>query len=234
MQSSNQSCPKCALTGARSGIGDGGETVMFENDRMECIVCGARWRWPDRTTERGSEYGVTAARARRGADPVDMTPEFAGAGPLRAAWGVSLPAPDGFLLLTLAIIAGFLLLQPFSANWRFTLPWRTTHGIEISALETNQLHQNGKLSLRVEGRITNNDSVRREIGDVTIVLKQSAGHAVLSWKHRPALDYLDPGQSIRFTSLSNTVPDFASQVEVTAAGYVTQAGLGYKAATSQW
>lgn len=234
MQSSSQSCPKCADAGDCSSLGSKGGTVIFGNDRLQCIACGARWPDTHRIEERAGEYGVVPTRAGRVTDPVDMTPNFAGAGPFRSTRAVSLPAPDGFLLLTLVIIAGFLLLQPFSADWRFTLPWHTPGGIEISALKTNQSQQGGNVSLQVEGRITNNDSVRREIGDVIIVLKQAAGHPVFSWKHRPALDYLNPGQSIRFKSLSSTVPDFASQVEVTAAGNATTAGLGSKVATAQW
>ncbi|MEM7461162.1 MAG: hypothetical protein AAF362_00600 [Pseudomonadota bacterium] len=128
---------------------------------------------------------------------------------------------DGFLILTLVIMAVFLMFQPFSMDWRGGLSLMQDKGIEISALRTDQLTRNGKLALRVEGRITNNDSVRREIGDVTIVVRKPAGTAVRSWKHRPAMEYLEPGQSIRFISAAGSLPGRASRIEVSAAGYVT-------------
>ncbi len=128
---------------------------------------------------------------------------------------------DGFLILTLVIMAAFLMFQPFSMDWRSGISLMQNKGIEISALRTDQLTRNGKPALRVEGRITNNDSVRREIGDVTIVVKKPAGKAFRSWKHKPAMEYLEPGQSIRFISAASSLPGRASRIEVSAAGYVT-------------
>lgn len=225
MQFSSQSCPKCAYESGTSSHAVAGNAGKSGNDALKCQICGTSWRELDSSVETidavvfsgsGAEIRLPNRRTvRRSMIDVFRSSKLGGI----------TSTLDGFLILTLAIMAAFLMLQPFSMDWRSGLSLGNDNGIEISALKTDQLHRNGKFALRVEGRITNNDSVRREIGDVTIIVKKPAGEAVQSWKHRPAMAFLEPGQSIRFVSAAASLPGRASRVEVSAAGFMTHAEM---------
>ncbi|MGI9399629.1 MAG: hypothetical protein ACR2O0_00110 [Rhizobiaceae bacterium] len=217
MQFSSQSCPKCAYESGASKDAISEITSAKSGELMKCTDCGSSWRQVDDMNVSAGIANTTGGNHETHSGP---DPSFIRRVQNSRIAGIT-SSIDGFLILTLAIMAMFLMFQPFSMDWRSGLFSNYDNGIEISALRTDQLHRNGKFAVRVEGRITNNDSVRREIGDVTIVVKQPAGAAVQSWKHKPALAYLEPGQTIRFISAAGTLPGRASRIEVSAAGHVT-------------
>lgn len=225
MQFSSQSCPKCAYETGASSLASGGGAKTPGDNLLKCQVCGTSWRELDNKTVTrnagmlpGEDVGKNRFLPRKRKGSVIESFRSSKIGGITST-------VDGFLILTLAIMAVFLMFQPFSMDWRSGLSLGHDSGIEISALRTDQLHRNGKFALRVEGRITNNDSVRREIGDVTIIVKKPAGVAVQTWKHRPAMAFLEPGQSIRFISAAGSLPGKASRIEVSAAGFVTGVGI---------
>ncbi len=218
-------CPSCEFT-----HGTTGKTIACEGGLMRCQACGGTWR------EMGAPAAPVKPAAGKGLVAAPASPRariiaHEQTGGVRA----SRISGDGVLWLAAGIAAFCLLAQPF---WVFgqwerlaALQWTNLLGslgrenVQISMLSAHQLQREGRIAVRIEGRIVNTTSKRQTLGDVDIVLSQSQGHRVYSWKHRPAVTYLDPGQSIRFSTANGEVPEAASSVEIRSAGAQTVARL---------
>jgi hypothetical protein len=213
-------CPSCEFTRGTSG-----KAIACEGGLMRCESCGGSWR----------EMGAPPAPARRVAGKsLAVSPKPPRAtiitakepGRRRAMRG------DAVVWLSAGIACFCLLAQPFwlLGNWQdlaglgWANPWRSAN-VEISMLSARQLEREGRIAVRIEGRIVNSTSKRQRLGDVDIVLSQSQGHRVYSWKHKPAVPYLEPGQSIRFSTANGEVPEAASSVEIRSSGAQTMARL---------
>jgi hypothetical protein len=214
-------CPGCEFT-----HGTAGRPVACEGGLMRCEECNCTWREmgvrsaPVVVSGNGPSVMLAAPRAR-----IITHEPSASRRPVRISG-------DGVLWLSAAIALFCLLVQPFwllgkwdrlaALDWAAS--WRPEN-IEISMLSARQLENGGRIAVRIEGRIVNTTDKRQALGDVDIVLSQSQGHRVYSWKHRPAVTYLDPGQSIRFSTANGEVPEAASKVEIRSAGAQTVARL---------
>jgi hypothetical protein len=214
-------CPGCEFT-----HGTAGRPVACEGGLMRCEECNCTWREmgmpsaPIVVAGKSHSVMLEAPRARIITHEPPVAPH-----PFRISG-------DGVLWLSAAIALFCLLVQPFwligkwdrLAGLDWPSPWRAAN-IEISMLSARQLEHDGRIAVRIEGRIVNTTDKRQALGDVDIVLSQSQGHRVYSWKHRPAVSYLDPGQSIRFSTANGEVPEAASSVEIRSAGAQTVARL---------
>lgn len=209
------SCPACEYE-----RGSPGRPVAAGAGRMRCLACGGEWR------EAGAEPAFAPAIAHDGRrTPEARTPALAGPKP---RWRPGFAPADGLVWLSAGLAVFFLVAQPFSMNGapalKSLLPWRAKP-VEISSLSARQLVRDGQVAVRVEGRITNRTRNRQPIGDVDVVLTQGNGRQVFSWKHRPAVPWLEPGQSIRFTTANGNVPRTADKVEIRSAGVTAAAQL---------
>jgi hypothetical protein len=215
-------CPSCEFT-----RGSAGKAVACDGGLMRCDACGGTWR----------EMGAPAANARAVAGRgISISPGAPRATIIAHEEPRSRRMPkisgDGVLWLSAGVAAFCLLAQPFwlIGQWDrlASFDWTYAGGgenIQISMLSARQMEREGRIAVRIEGRIVNTTNKRQTLGDVDIVLSQSKGHRVYSWKHRPSVPYLDPGQSIRFSTANGEVPEAASSVEIRSAGAQTVARL---------
>jgi hypothetical protein len=210
-------CPSCEFT-----HGMPGKAVAFKDGLMRCESCGSTWR------EMGGNAPAPSARAAVRRDlAIPSAPRatiLAAVSDATAPSRRRLAAGDGIIWLAAAVAAFSLLAQPFwlMGQWRqldiASLLPGSRKQIEISMLSASQLENDGRIAVRIEGRIVNRSDRRQPVGDVDITLSQEQGHTVYRWKHRPAVTYLEPGQSIRFSTANGEVPAAASSVEVRSAG----------------
>jgi hypothetical protein len=217
MKITGTACPSCEFT-----HGTPGKAVAGKGGLMRCETCGSSWR--EMGAPASQQAAANVPRAIAHAAPratIVAEPKF------RAVRRKMLGG-DGVLWLAGALAAFSLVAQPFSlmGQWdRLAIAWPRAEAIEISMLSARQLEREGRISVKIEGRIVNRSDKRQPVGEVDITLSQEQGHAVYRWKHRPAVPYLEPGQSIRFSTANGEVPAAASSVEVRSAGSLSVARL---------
>ncbi len=223
MNHRHATCPSCEFT-----HGTPGRAVVSKGGLMRCESCGSTWR------EMGAEPSPAAAHASVSLPvplgAISRATVIASTANMAAHPRRILAAGDGITWLAGAVALFCLLVQPFwlFGQWdRLDLSgWLTRpEAIEISMLSARQLENDGRIAVAIEGRIVNRSGKRQRVGDVDITLSQAQGHTVYRWKHRPAVAYLDPGQSIRFSTANGEVPAAASSVEVRSAGSLSVARL---------
>jgi len=96
--------------------------------------------------------------------------------------------------------------------------------LEFSSLSARQLVRDGQIAVRIEGRITNRGAVRRAMPAVDVVLTGVDGR-VYGWTHRPAVPWLEPGESIRFATANGSIPRTADRAAVSSAGVTAEVKL---------
>jgi hypothetical protein len=215
-------CPSCEFT-----RGTPGKAIACDGGLMRCESCGGSWR------EMGAMPAPAKAIAGKAVAIANEPPRARIVTPQEPQGRRAARIPGDAVIWLSAGIASFCLLaQPFwlLGNWDsmagagWANPWRADN-VEISMLSARQLEREGRIAVRIEGRIVNSTSKRQRLGDVDIVLSQGQGHRVYSWKHKPAVPYLEPGQSIRFSTANGEVPEAASSVEIRSSGAQTMARL---------
>jgi hypothetical protein len=219
-------CPSCEFI-----HGTPGKAMACENGLMRCESCGGSWR------EMGTASTPLPPTAHEGSTITPAGPRAQIIAPQEPSAGrEGKISGDGVLWLAAGVAAFCLLAQPFwlIGQWdrvggqlaalEWANPW-SGENVQISMLSARQLEREGRIAVRIEGRIVNTTSKRQRLGDVDIVLSQSQGHRVYSWKHRPSVPYLEPGQSLRFSTANGEVPEAASSVEIRSSGAQTVARL---------
>jgi hypothetical protein len=205
------SCPACEFSD-----GSRGQPVAAGEGRLRCMACGGEWREAGASAQPGDLYGeVAGSMSMANAQPAPNT---------QSGWRM----PDAFVWLSAGLAVFFLVAQPFSlfgpSGLASIAPWRSKP-VEISALSARQHVRDGQFAVRVEGRITNRTRNRQPIGEVDVVLTGDGGGRVYGWTHRPAVPWLEPGQSIRFTTANGNVPRAANKVVIHSAGVSASAQL---------
>lgn len=204
---------------------------------MRCADCGAQWREIGSARVGSPAPGLNAAApnaisANSGAATIAGLPSFVArptarrngsdAGRGRAAIGWPRLSAAGAML---CLFAGFALLfligKPFADQSGREMPsvsdWRASP-VEIAALSARQMLRDGRIAVSVEGRITNRSDRPMPMDAIEVVVSQAQGHRIYGWRHRPAIAFLSPGQSIRFMTAHGEVPEAAASVEIRAGG----------------
>lgn len=223
MSHQHATCPSCEFT-----HGAPGRAVASKAGLMRCESCGSTWR--EMGAASPAPLRISSLPVPHGAISAPRATVLATAAPAATRPRHRLAAGDGITWLAGAVALFCLLVQPFwlFGQWdRLDLAgWMAgPEPIEISMLSARQHENDGKIAVAIEGRIVNRSDKRQRVGDVDITLSQEQGHTVYRWKHRPAVAYLDPGQSIRFSTANGEVPAAASSVEVRSAGSLSVARL---------
>jgi len=195
----NQSCPRCDYN-----QGPAGSNTSALNGLLHCENCGGTWR------DLGTTTVSVPARRSAGHLPIATAALFAtSGGPAQ----VVRTRRSGRAGLATAIAS--CLLAAF-AGWHGVMNVRAANQIEITELSARQVQRDGRIAVQIEGRLSNRSTSPIALGDVDIVLSHDSGHRIYSWVHRPAVDHIDPGQSIRFSTADGSVPEIATRVEVRA------------------
>jgi len=196
----NQTCPRCDYNHvAVVGEASAGNGLLY------CKSCGGTWR------DLGT-MGV-GAPLRRSAGYMPMATAALSAMPARPAQATK---PHRLARVTFAVVGACCLIAGFVVGWHGLMFTRSANQIEITDLSARQVQRDGKIAVRIEGRLSNRSSAPIALGDVDIVLSQASGHRIYSWVHRPAVDHIDPGQTIRFSTADGSVPEIATRVEIRA------------------
>lgn len=196
-------CPHCQFT-----KGGNGRPALKQDGAYRCADCGSTWRDIGGTNRPAAGTGQTA-QSHRQANTIDQ--EIA-ASNTRADHD---PGPRRLLNLgvatVLAAIAGFAtvgVLLPSGPN----LPPATE--LALSVTSASQFSRDGRIAVRVEGRIENRTALPVPVRTIEIVLAQDKGHRFYRWEYTPALRQLQPGSSLRFATADGNVPQPASSVEI--------------------
>lgn len=201
-------CPKCDFSAGRST-----RPILCENGLMRCDTCGSTWRslgsasvpevqpplrgFPVKPSDRPSV-------SHHHHEPTPVWQSLAG----MFAGTRKLFAPAAVIVCAALVSIGFLQFD-FARTFR-----GLAASVEITSVNVRQLQRDGQIAVQVEGRIVNRSKTRMPVGEVSIVLTQAKGHRVFSWKHRPAIAFLEPGQSFRFSTANGSVPELANNVEI--------------------
>jgi hypothetical protein len=86
--------------------------------------------------------------------------------------------------------------------------------LEISALSATSYDRDGRIAVRVEGRLANRSPRPIAVGGVTVTLSGKAGQWVYDWVYLPPVSHLGPGESIRFSTADGSVPGPANNVKL--------------------
>jgi hypothetical protein len=114
--------------------------------------------------------------------------------------------------IAMAAVAGFCITFFAAAAARNTGP--AIQPLEISALSARTYDRDGRIAVRVEGRLANRSSRPIAVGGVTVTLSGGAGQWVYDWVYHPSVSQLGPGESIRFSTADGSVPGAAGRIEL--------------------
>ena len=210
-------CPHCQFT-----TGGSGRPVGRQDGSYRCGDCGATWR------EVGANRAIPFCssdepRARQAFDGTDAATGHGNAGGRKraftrgnarqtGAWRALVPAAA-------AILAALALAWPFLPD---SVQFGTPSGVPLSVAVTNvsQFNRDGRIAVKVEGRIENRTAHPVPVEAIEIVLAQHEGHRFYRWQYTPALQQLQPGASLRFATANGNVPQPASRVEIGIGGTI--------------
>jgi hypothetical protein len=86
--------------------------------------------------------------------------------------------------------------------------------LEISALSATSYERDGRIAIRVEGRLANRGAHPIAVGGVMVSLSGRTGQRLYDWVYFPPVSRLGPGEAIRFTTADGSVPGSASKIEL--------------------
>lgn len=193
------SCPACEYSS-----GSPGKPAAAGPGRMICMACGAQWR----------EMGIGQATRAKTPAVFEAQPV-----PMDATANRSFRITNGMVWASGALAIFLAVALPLSH-----LAGRSAPGVEISSLSARQLVREGQVAVRIEGRITNRSKSRQVVRSVDVVLTGGDGR-VYGWTHRPAVPWLEPGESIRFATANGNIPRTADRAEVSSAGVTAEVNL---------
>ncbi|MCB1463402.1 MAG: hypothetical protein KDJ90_13480 [Nitratireductor sp.] len=174
-----------------------------------------------------ADFADTLALLRRkGAESAGPTaPQRKNAG-YGAAFGVTAAAA--------AVLAGWLGTAALVSHWPAAGSWiaglrQQTGALELSVTSADRIPGSDGSAVRIGGSITNRSSQRQMLDTIEIVLTDAGGGEMGGWRFRPALQYLEAGQSVRFTSAKGSVPALALGVEIRFASARQRIAFGISA-----
>ena len=207
----SRGCPKCEFSN-----GTPGRPEIAGKGLMRCHVCANIWRDMGQPVNAGQGAGLAWLPA---AALLDMALHRRGKFLFSADTALWLA-----LALTLLAFAAQPAWQSRSSASR-QAGFLADNNLSVSVLSTRQLLRDGQIAVQVEGRIINNSATRQLVGEIIIVLRHAQGHRIYSWKHHPAVAFLDPGQALRFSSSNGNVPHQANKVEIRSGAALASASL---------
>ncbi|MEZ5871262.1 MAG: hypothetical protein R3D32_05345 [Nitratireductor sp.] len=127
------------------------------------------------------------------------------------------------LAATCGWLASELIVNRLPAIDRLTTG--SVSGIAITSLEARQLNRNGESAVQIKGRITNRGSSRLPVETIAISLLDSEGKASTGWIFHPAIRYLEPGSSFRFSTAKGNTGGNHSAIAATIGGTTRKTGM---------
>lgn len=186
-----------------------------------CGECGARWR-------NVGEIAVAADAGNPVGDVLAMLRPGGRIGTAGAARGSVFPTLR-------AIAAGLAVVAVAVLGWQAAAIARSgaVHdasatapaaepAFALSELKAQKLLRGGRMAVRVEGQITNRTAVRQAVAPLDISIVR--GQATDAWRHQPTLRYLEPGQTIRFSTASD-IGGTPERIEIRFAGLTLKTGI---------
>lgn len=207
-------CPKCDFDAQRAHT-----PVLCENGLRKCEHCGTAWRSLGSAKYHAPRDRHVPQHFKN--QQLQAEPRIAGEllkpGIVAAANTVAARlSVERSGLIALALLFGIAMALSLQSG-KLAFPAAFSRpSVEITSLVARQLQRDGQIAVQVEGRIVNRSRQRVEVGEVNIVLTEAKGHRVFSWKHRPAIAFLEPGASFRFSTANGSVPQMASSVEISS------------------
>jgi hypothetical protein len=200
-------CPKCDFERVSAP-----PPVSRGDGRLQCRKCGTTWK------SLGNAVPVVMAdsfqheqgktHAQREALIGKLAARLRGRSPKASSLAMEFTRPA-------AIVFGAALVSAlFFQSGLFGGSGQGKASLAITALNVRQLQRDGQIAVKVEGRIVNRSTQRAPVGEIRIVLTETHGHKVYSWNYRPAVAWLEAGQSFRFSTANGSVPQPVSSVEV--------------------
>ncbi len=214
------SCPKCDFNSGRAT-----RPILCDNGLMRCDNCGGTWR------SLGSAAIPAMQPAIRTPSPIlegAALPSVLHSG-LHAVQqsiaGQSVRFSQWLFAGCIALCSAAVVIAVLQFDFAGSAVGLSNSPVEITAVNVRQMQRDGQIAVQVEGRIINRSKNRMPVSEVSIVLTQAKGHKVYSWRHRPAIAFLEPGQSFRFSTANGNVPELASKVEIRSGAAVSSARI---------
>jgi hypothetical protein len=203
-------CPRCAF-------GSGGTTHSAPAGRglMRCRQCGSTWREVGNPDTQPASSGSAPLR------PVPVSASLHQAHGSAAAMlgqGSLPPRPASprraspRIAIAVAAVAGFGVSFFTAATARNAET--AIQPLEFSALSARSYSRDGRIAVRVEGRLANRGPRPIAVGGVMVTLSGGAGERVYGWVYFPSVSHLGPGESIRFSTADGSVPRGAGKIEL--------------------
>jgi hypothetical protein len=127
-----------------------------------------------------------------------------------------------------AVVAGWLGTAALVSYWSIDSIYTGQIGNaqKLTVTSANRITGHGRNAVQVGGSITNRSSYRQALETLEFVLTNADGGEMGSWRFRPAVQFLEGGQTIRFTSAKGDVPALALGVEIRFASERKKFALG--------
>lgn len=180
---------------------------MLDDGRMACVKCGSTWREFDAGLPRTTSNKNRPARLHLAPGVKTLQPGSLWTGGLRKA---------GFAAIAAAVFFGAFHLVSRAPD--FSVTTGSVAPVELSVTDALQVERDGRVAVRVQGRIINTGPKPLRLEPVEVVLLRQDDQRFYRWTYRPGIIELQPGATLRFSTANGNVPRLAGRVEIGHSG----------------